>query len=125
MTKPTADQLALLDVPSSELDLIIGEAVVAGEFGAKDLTDAEKQSTARAWLEVHRKEFRRAICVDSPVRAHVSTAESMDRTTLFAGVMDAVATVTLGIPVPVAVLSARLVKYGLDKLCAEPVADAT
>ena len=122
---PTAEELALLDVPSSELELIIGEAVVAGEFGAKDLTDADKQSAGRAWLERHRKELRRAICVDSPLRNNVFAAESMDRTTLFAGVIDAVGTVTLGIPVPAAVLSARLVQYGLDKLCAEAAADAT
>ena len=122
---PTKQELALLDVPENELDLLIGEALVAEEFGAKELSEAEKRATARRWFDLHLAEFQHAICVESSLRTKLFAPESMDRNTLFAGVADAVSTVALGVPVPVALLSARLVKYGLDKLCADTPSAAT
>lgn len=118
-------ELALLDAPADELDLLLGEALVADEFGAKDLSDAEKQAAARRWFNAHLEEFRHAICVASPLRTKIFAAEKMERTALFAAVIDTLGTGAFGMPVPVAVLSARLIKYGLDKLCAEGAAERT
>jgi hypothetical protein len=116
-------ELALLDAPDDELDLLLGEALVADEFGAKDLSDTEKRAAGRRWFDAHLAEFRHAICVESPLRAKLFSAEKMERTALFAAVVDTLGTGALGLPVPVAVLSARLIKYGLDKLCAEAAAE--
>jgi hypothetical protein len=116
---PNQDDLSLLEMPVSQLDLMIGDALVAEEFGAKDLTDAEKQATARRWFDSRLEDFRHAICVASPLRTRIFAPEKLDRNTLFAAVIDALSKI-LGMPVPVAVVSARLIHYGLDKLRAPP-----
>lgn len=67
-------ELALLDAPDDELDLLLGEALVADEFGAKDLSDTEKRAAGRRWFDAHLAEFRQAICVDSPLRAKLFSA---------------------------------------------------
>ena len=115
-------ELALLDAPENELDLLLGEALVADEFGAKDLSEAEKQAVAQRWFNAHLADFRHAIC-ESQLRGKIFGSEKMERTTLFAAVIDTLGTGAFGMPVPVAVLAARLIKYGLDRLCAEGSAE--
>jgi hypothetical protein len=114
--------LALLDLPTWQLDVMLGEALTAGEFGAKDLSDIEKQTAARRWLSVNLDRMRDAIC-GSRVRTVLFGAEAEKRNLLFAAVVDALGTVR-GLPVPVSVLAARLIHYGLDRICgAETGAD--
>jgi hypothetical protein len=115
LAKP--DELLLLNKSAHELEIMMGEALVADEFGAKDLTNVEKQATARRWFAAHLSEFREALCV-SPIRTEIFSAAKSDRNMLFAAVVDGLGKIH-GLPVPVAVLSARLVHYGLDQLCAE------
>jgi len=111
-------QRELLGLTASELELMLGDALVADEFGAKDLSAAERRAAARRWFNAHLQDFREAICVSSPLRTMIFSADKVDRNTLFAAVIDAVGTTVLGTHVPIAVLSARLIQYGLDTLCA-------
>jgi hypothetical protein len=111
----TSNDLSLLDRSADEIDLILGEELVADEFGAKDLTDVEKQATGRRWFASHLGEFRQALC-GSSIRTKVFAPAKSDRNALFAAVVDTLAKAA-GWPVPVAVLSAKLIHYGLDQLC--------
>ena len=117
MANHTSNESWLLDKSPDELDLIMGEALVADEFGAKDLSDVEKRATAKRWFGAHITDFQQAICVSS-FRTKIFAAKQADRNTLFAAVLDALGKLA-GIPVPVAVLTARLIHYGLDRLCSE------
>ena len=119
----TPEELALLDLPSEELDRRLGRALTAGEFGAKDLSDAETEASGRRWFNAHLGDFRRMICLESPLRKQIFADEQIARTTLFAAVIDEVNKHTFGVELPSAVLAARLVHYGLDKLCSsvEPI----
>ena len=123
MTDHISTHRLLLDKSPDELDLLLGEALVADEFGAKDLSNVEKQATARRWFQSHVNEFKEAVCVSS-IRTKVFAAKKADRNTLFAAVFDALGKL-VGIPVPIAVLSARLIHYGLDQLCADESATKT
>jgi hypothetical protein len=112
-----SDDLSLLSKSTGELEIMLGEALVADEFGAKDLTKAEKQATARRWFALHLGEFRQAVCT-SQIRTKIFSSAKSNRNALFAAVVDALGSVA-GLPVPVAVLSARIIHYGLDQLCGE------
>lgn len=83
--------LALLDLPTWQLDVMLGEALTAGEFGARDLTDIEKQSAARRWLTANLDRIRDAVC-GSHVRTVLFGAETEKRNLLFAAVADALGT---------------------------------
>jgi hypothetical protein len=107
--------LALLDLPTSELDAMLGEALTAGEFGAKDLSDVERQAAGRRWLTANLDQMRDTIC-SSHVRTVLFGAGTEKRNLLFAAVVDALGSLH-GLPVPVSVLSARLIQYGLDDIC--------
>ncbi len=117
MVKHVPGENSFLEMSSAELDLLLGESLVAEEFGAKELSAVEKQAAARRWFASHLHDFQQVLCV-SPVRTSIFSADKADRNTLFAAVVDTLGKVT-GLPVPVAVLSARIIHYGLDKLCAE------
>lgn len=107
--------LALLSLPTRDLDIMLGEALTAGEFGAKDLSDTEKEAVARRWLTTELDRIHDAIC-GSRVRTIMFGAETEKRNLLFAAVADALGSLR-GLPVPVSVLSARLIQYGLDRIC--------
>ena len=117
MHKQPHNHTDLLNKSTDELDLLLGEALVADEFGAKDLSDVEKRAAARRWFDAHVKEFQHAVCTSS-IRTKIFAPKKTDRNTLFASVLDALGKLA-GIPVPVAVLTARLIHYGLDQLCAD------
>lgn len=107
--------LTLLDLPTWQLDVMLGEALTAGDFGARDQTDIEKQAIARNWLTANLDPMREAVC-GSRVRAIMFGPDTEKRNLLFAAVLDGLGTLR-GLPVPVSVLSARLVHYGLDRIC--------
>ncbi len=108
--------LALLDLPTWQLDVMLGEALTAEEFGAKDLSDTEKQAASRRWLTANLDRLRGAVC-GSRLKGELFSHDAADRTLLFASVIDALGTIAVGLPVPATVLSARLIQYGLDQLC--------
>ncbi|MET8682527.1 hypothetical protein ABZW18_34510 [Streptomyces sp. NPDC004647] len=112
----TQSDLALLDLPERQLDVMLGEALTAEEFGKRDYSDIERQAVARRWLTANLGRIRSAVCGPA-LRAVLRSAEAEKRNLLFAAVADALIVGFQGLPVPVAVLAARLVHYGLDDLC--------
>ncbi|MBI4277569.1 MAG: hypothetical protein HY660_03850 [Armatimonadetes bacterium] len=109
----------LLAKSADDLDLEIGRTLLADQLGSKDVTDSEAKAAARRWLAANLDGFRRAVCTNAVVRGQLMAQTSKTRNELFAAVLDALLKVGGGGIVPVATLSARLIHYGLDRLCAE------
>lgn len=100
-----------------DLDLEIGRALLADELGSKKVSDRELRSTARRWLESNIDNFRYAICGNEIVQSQLMGEENIKRNELFTAVADALLSIS-GIGVPLTTLAARLIHYGLERLCA-------
>ncbi|MER7623831.1 hypothetical protein [Streptomyces sp. NPDC126503] len=98
-----------------ELDLIIGAALLADDFGAKDYSESEKRAAARRWFRANLAEFRSLVCGNEAVNRAFSS-KNKDRNTLLSALADVLAS-RYGMQVPVAALSAQLLHFGLEKLC--------
>jgi hypothetical protein len=118
-----ADHDALLKLSEQELDLRLGDALLADSFGAKDLTDEDKRRRAENWFAAKKAEFQRTVCSNSFVQGYVQKKDAVERE-LFDAVLSAL-TSMVGVPVPFSVLAAKIVRYGVTNLCAvEPPAGA-
>jgi hypothetical protein len=113
------DPSNVLDMSAAELDLVIGESLLAGQFGSKPASDTEKQALARRWFEINQDRFRNAVCPNPIVSGYLLGKENKTRNELLAAVVDALLKLGGWGTIPVAVLSARLLNYGLDRLCPE------
>lgn len=102
-----------------ELDLEIGRALLGDALGSKKVSDRELRSTARRWFEANLANFKVAVCSNEIVQSQLIGKANKTRNELFAAVADALMKIG-GIAVPLATLSAKLVHYGLEKLCAVP-----
>jgi hypothetical protein len=114
MSEPA--DLALLDLDSDALYMAIGRAVLAAELKSKEPGDEESRDAGRAWFEHNLDAFRKAVCTSIRVRRLIFSPGSVERNMLFAAIIDALAAAG-GFQVPVTVVSAQLVHYGLGKLC--------
>ncbi|GAA2897659.1 hypothetical protein GCM10010517_62730 [Streptosporangium fragile] len=112
----TGIDYSLLDRDADALYLAIGEALLAGELKSKDADDDEKRETGRAWFEQNLQVFRKAVCTSVRIRKVVFGPGKVERNTLFAALVDTLAALN-GFQVPVAVVSAQLIHYGLGRLC--------
>lgn len=110
----------LLNMSVDELDLEIGRALLGGELGSKDISDRELRTTARRWLESNLVNFRDTICNNEIVQQQLMADESKSRNELFTAVADALMKMS-GIAVPFTTLAARLIHYGLNKICTAPI----
>lgn len=110
-----ADHRDLLELSEAELDVRLGEALYGEEFGAKEPTDAEKRRRAEHWFAGQRAQLQQAICGQPFVQRYVQKKDAIERE-LFDAVLSAVASLA-GLPVPVAVLAAKIVRYGVTNLC--------
>lgn len=111
----TADY-ALLRLDEYELDAAIGAAISAGEFGAKDLSESEKQRRGAIWYDLHLPDLRAALCGQAFV-AKYTEADSTAERELFDAIVALLAS-AVGVPVPVGVLAAKTIRYGVGRLCA-------
>jgi hypothetical protein len=111
----TAD-FSLLDLDSDALYAAIGRAVLATELKSKEPSDEESRDVGRAWFEQNLDTFRKAVCTSVAVRRLIFGPGKAERNMLFAAVIDTLAAAG-GFQVPVAVVSAQLVHYGLGRLC--------
>ena len=109
------DDSNLLSLTEQELDMRLGEALCADDFGAKDLTDADKRRRAENWFSARKGQFQKAVCSDSFVQNYVQNKNAVERE-LFDAVLSALV-VLVGIPVPIGVLAAKIVRYGVTNLC--------
>jgi hypothetical protein len=94
---------------------VIGEALLAEGFGAKDPSDSDRRAAARRWFRANLSEFKALICGNQAVAA-AFTPTNRDRNALLSALVDVLGS-QYGMTVPVTALSAQIVHYGLDKLC--------
>lgn len=113
---PSTDDLQYLQMSPQDLDLAIGASLLEDAFGAKPATDAEKRSAAATWFSANLDRFREGVCGSQLIRKDLFGKDKQDRNVLFGAVIDTLAKMG-GFPVPVAVLGAKLIQYGLDQLC--------
>jgi hypothetical protein len=113
---PSADDLKYLQMSPQDLDLTIGASLLDDSFGAKPTTDTEKRSAAAAWFAANLGRFRQGVCGNHLIREDMFGNDKQDRNLLFGTVIDTLAKLG-GFPVPVAVIAAKLIYYGLDHLC--------
>jgi hypothetical protein len=111
------DSAKILSMSNEELDLVIAEYLLEDELCMKPVSDNEKRFIAQKWFENNLDRFRSAICSNSIVRKYLLGKDTKTQIELFAAVMDALSISSGCGKVPVAVLSARLINYGLEKLC--------
>lgn len=105
----------LLSLSEAELDRRLGAALYDDDFGAKDPSEAEQRRRGAGWFEARRDQLQRAVCAQPVVQRYVKNKDAVERE-LFDAVLSAVAALA-GIPVPVGVLAAKIVRYGLSNLC--------
>src|SRR5215813_6587867 len=111
----TDEGLNLLTLSESELDRLIGDALYADDFVAKAPTDTDKRLRAERWFASRSGEFRQVICGQRIVKRYVQNKDSVERE-LFDFLVATLATVP-GIPVPMGVLAAKIVRFGVTNLC--------
>ena len=118
------DARELLTLSETELDLRLGAALYADDFGAKAPSDADKRRRAEHWFAAQRTRLQQTICTHPFVKNYLSKKDAVERE-LFDAVLAAVAAMA-GLPVPGSVLAAKIVRYGLTNLCVldEAPADA-
>ncbi|RJL35817.1 hypothetical protein [Bailinhaonella thermotolerans] len=107
---------SLLDLDSDTLYILIGRAVLAAELKSTEPEDEESRATGRAWFERNLATFRKAVCSSVRIRRQVLAPGKVERNMLFAGLVDALAAAG-GFPVPVTVIAAQIVHFGVGRLC--------
>ena len=109
-----------LEVSTDELDLLLGHSLLAGSLGSKSAGERDKRVAAQRWLSANLERIQVAVCTNESVRRMLADPLAGDRERLHVAVTDALAAVPgLGI-VPTAALGARLVHFGVGRLCAVP-----
>ncbi|MFF3863288.1 hypothetical protein [Streptomyces sp. NPDC002209] len=99
-----------------EAELVIGEALLADDFGSKEPSENEKRAVARRWFDSNLPKLRNLICGSAAVRAAALGPGKKDRNALIAALVDVLGT-SMGLVVPVTALSIMIMHYGLDRLC--------
>lgn len=113
---PSAEDVKFLRMTPQDLDLAIGASLLEDAFGAKPTTDAEKRSAAMEWFTANLERFRRGVCGNQTIRKVLFGTDKQDRNVLFGTLIDTLSRLG-GFPVPVAAIAAKLIHYGLDRLC--------
>jgi hypothetical protein len=57
-----------LSIPIEQIEIMIGEALLADDFGSKPAGDAEKRAVARRRFETNLTAFQRSVCGSALVR---------------------------------------------------------
>ncbi|MEU5069179.1 hypothetical protein AB0G95_34630 [Streptomyces virginiae] len=121
MSSPSDHPDTVLSLSQDELELIIGAALLADEFGAKDQSDGERRAAARRWFLAQLSSLRALVCQHPAIVEHLGP-EAKDRNAVLSVLIDILGS-RYGQTVPVAALSAQLLHYGIDKLCPCPGPD--
>jgi hypothetical protein len=115
----TPKGLEKLQKSVDELDIELGRLLLADEFGFKPITEAHAKATARHWLAANIVRFRNVVCTHPVIQKQLLHKQAQTRNELFLAVADALVRLQGLDGIPVALLAARLIHYGLEKLCAE------
>lgn len=105
----------LLDLSAQQLDVLLGEALYADDFGAKEPSESDKRRRGENWFAAQTAQLQQAVCGHAAVQRYVTNKDAIERE-LFDAVLSALASL-VGMPVPVAVLAAKIVRYGVTNLC--------
>jgi hypothetical protein len=112
---PSPDRPAELDLDEAELDALIGAAIADTGFGSKDLSAAEKLQLGQEWFAERADDVRGAVCSSPVVSAYLRPRSAGERE-LYDAILGALTYLT-AIPVPLGLLAAKVLRYGLDRLC--------
>jgi hypothetical protein len=107
---------SMLALPLDQIEIVIGEALLAGELGSKDASDEQKRSVAQRWFARNLDTLRTLVCDSGALKKTAAGSHNKDRNTLVAALVDVLGT-HFGSTVPVAALSVMIIYYGLDTLC--------
>jgi hypothetical protein len=109
------DASRVLEMSTDELDLAIGECLMG--LGSKSASESETKAVANRWFEINLDRFHDAVCPNPVVQKYLLGQDNKTRNELLAAVVDALLTLGGVGTIPITVLSARLIHYGLDQLC--------
>jgi hypothetical protein len=112
-----------LAMSEEELDLVLGEALLASSLGSKQISDTEKRTAAKNWFTANLKRIVQAVCIDAGVTNFLLGPQRKERNLLFVTVADALVKM-FGQEVhfvPTGALAAKLIHYGIDNLCKDCV----
>jgi hypothetical protein len=116
------DRPAELDLDEADLDLLIGAAIAETSFGSKDLSDGEKREIAQEWFAERADDVRTAVCSSPVVTTYLHPRSATERE-LYDAVLGALTYLT-AIPVPLGLLAAKVLRYGLHRLCPDIAEEA-
>lgn len=108
----------LLEVSVDELDARLGAALRSGALGSKSASPAEQREAGRRWFSSSLPRIQAVVCAHPVVLAHCAQVTVVERTELLAGVREALTGTSEFQIVPRDVLAARLVLFGVERMCA-------
>jgi hypothetical protein len=98
----------LLEVETDALLRHVGDATVFRTLQARPITDSERETAGRSWIQEHLHDLRRLICSSVLYQTYASSKRTQDRVMLVAAIADLIASITSGLAaVSVAVLIVR------------------
>jgi len=98
----------------NDLDVLIGDFLLAEELHSKDFGDDEKRNLGVRWFRLRLSQLRAAICGNQAIEAAVESGET---NLLAAAVVDAILHSSVGLDVPVTVLAAKVIQVGIRRIC--------
>lgn len=107
----------LLDLDETQLDVLIGEALLRDMPGASEASDGDKVLATTSWFVRVRLELAGSVCQSPSVIRYLSKDGAAERE-VFDAVVAALGFVA-GIPVPLSLLAAKIVRFGVTRLCSE------
>lgn len=110
-----ADVSRLASMSERELDLLLGDAELAGAAGGKDASDAEKVNLGRSHFTELLPTIRQQICGNTAIEGLLAE-EHRERNDIIIAIGGLLTGVS---PVPY-VLAARVLYYGYGRLCPSP-----
>jgi hypothetical protein len=112
------DHYDVLDLDERQIDLRLGEALLRRDhLGATDLADSDKIAATEAWFARTRQDIALRICHERLVVQYLSKDGAGERELLDA-IVSAVGFLA-GVPVPLSLLGAKVIRFGVSRLCRE------
>jgi hypothetical protein len=103
------------EMPMNQLEILLGEHLLASGLGSKPVTGEMKRRAGRNWFERNLHNLRAAICQKDSLVMSMFAREKKDRNMLFARICDLVAASFHLFPA--AVIAGMVLHYGIDQLC--------
>jgi len=107
----------MLSLSTEELELLLGEGLLSDQIGSKPIRDKEKKEISQRWFYKKLDLMADILCNDHFVQTEILSKKVTDRNIILSTLVDALSS-AFGM-VPISVLAAMLIKYGLEKLCCE------